>query len=392
MKERGKEQLGANGPNGEGYVDDNNNNKMASASELPCKKHPPSSSDGICAYCLRDKLLELVCPECGEQRLSSSCSCLEISSNPNYSTSCCNEVGSTVGRISFLIENEKGEAMYSIPRSKPSDDHEKGTGETDHHLWRSYNSRSLDSKGIKRKTRIRFWKIGRVFGRKREKGAGAGAGESEKNEFLVSDFIGVPRSRSLCSFRGGGGFFFESTDQESGGLTVSSAPRVSSVSTGLMVESAKRSCFSESEARISSNFDCEIRDSSSSSAAAAAVFLPSNGIGAGPTPKSNTSSIFSWKEITEDPRFIDLKLELRSEAKTKTDQVPAAAANLKKGGNGISASASTVRGLELLGTDLGAPFGMLRSGSGSGSCRVTFSEREVKKCSKTHKMWRWFFK
>ncbi|KAK4256486.1 hypothetical protein QN277_009338 [Acacia crassicarpa] len=82
-----------------------------STSDLPCKKHP-SSSVGICAYCLKDRLVKLVCSDCGEQRLS-SCSCSEISPNRN---SCTVEVGS-VCRVSFLIENEKNKTL--IPHSKP---------------------------------------------------------------------------------------------------------------------------------------------------------------------------------------------------------------------------------------------------------------------------------
>ena len=72
-----------------------------SYSDLPWKKHPSASSVGICAYCLKDHLVKLVCSDYGEQRLS-SCSCSEISSNRN---SCTVEVGS-VGRVSFLIEND----------------------------------------------------------------------------------------------------------------------------------------------------------------------------------------------------------------------------------------------------------------------------------------------
>ncbi|GFZ18390.1 hypothetical protein Acr_27g0001290 [Actinidia rufa] len=83
-----------------------------SSSDLPCHKHPSSSSIGICAYCLKERLIELVCSDCGEQRLS-SCSCSEASS---YRNSSATDVGS-VGRVSFLIENERIEAKQS--QSKP---------------------------------------------------------------------------------------------------------------------------------------------------------------------------------------------------------------------------------------------------------------------------------
>ncbi|KAH6802146.1 hypothetical protein C2S51_033592 [Perilla frutescens var. frutescens] len=75
-----------------------------SASQFSCNKHPYSSSVGICPHCLNDRLMKLVCSDCGEHRVS-SCSCSEISSS--YRNSCSNiDVGS-VGRISFLIENDK---------------------------------------------------------------------------------------------------------------------------------------------------------------------------------------------------------------------------------------------------------------------------------------------
>ncbi|KAL0296793.1 UNVERIFIED_CONTAM: hypothetical protein Sradi_6731400 [Sesamum radiatum] len=72
-----------------------------SASEMPCKKHPNSSSVGVCAYCLKDRLEKLVCSECGEQR-TFSCSCSD-----HISSSYRNSGGTMeVGRISFLIPNK----------------------------------------------------------------------------------------------------------------------------------------------------------------------------------------------------------------------------------------------------------------------------------------------
>lgn len=72
-----------------------------------CKIHPFYTSEvGICPYCLKDKLMNLTCSDCGEQRITPcSCSGSEFSSYRNsYSTL---DVGS-VGRISFLIDNDKG--------------------------------------------------------------------------------------------------------------------------------------------------------------------------------------------------------------------------------------------------------------------------------------------
>ncbi|GMH15225.1 hypothetical protein Nepgr_017066 [Nepenthes gracilis] len=320
MKERGKE-LEAYG-NGGNCIEEN-----FSASDFPCERHPSSISAGICAYCLRDRLMELVCPECGEQRLS-SCSCSEISSNPNSCGTA--EIGS-VGRISFLIENEKGEALHQISNPKPQ---QKAEAEVVY-LKRS-NSSCVDVKN-----RNGFWKIVKIFSRKREKCGINCEKNDDKSEIWASDCLGVSRSRSLCSFRGAGLYDTE----ENGGLVVSSAARASSVSGGLTMESAKRSCFSESEARIS-NFGSE-KDVSA---------LPI---------ASSTKNFFSLKEsqfsCDDDPGFIDLKLELSSESKPELSA-------LKRGG-------------ELLGNESGASFG-----------KNNMSERELRKYRKSHKVWRWFYR
>ncbi|GAB4828961.1 hypothetical protein Ancab_018621 [Ancistrocladus abbreviatus] len=341
MKERGK-KLEAYG-NGECYAEN------FSAYKVLCKKHPTSSSAGICAYCLRDRLVDLVCPECGQQRLS-SCSCSEISSSSNPNSSA--EVGS-VGRISFLIENEKGEPLHSISKSKTQQKEEQ-----DHeafHLKRS-NSSCVDVK-----TRRGFWRSGRIFRKKREKDKTTSNCErsDDKSEVGVSNCVGVSRSRSLCSFRGSG--LCDSTE-ESGGMAFSAA-RASSVSGGQILESAKRSCFSESEARIS-NFDCE-KD----------IALP---IG------STTKSIFSVKEsdlsYSEDPGYIDLKLELSSDSKPELSASRKGDLSAKEFGFGI------MNGGEILGGEFGVSYGMPKSVS---SC---MSERELKKCRKSRKVWRWFFR
>lgn len=51
------------------------------SSDFPCKKHPFSNSVGICAQCLRERLLKLVCSEDDVillKRSSSSSSCVEM--------------------------------------------------------------------------------------------------------------------------------------------------------------------------------------------------------------------------------------------------------------------------------------------------------------------------
>lgn len=328
MNERGKEL--------EAYGDHNaaDNQLFTSSPELPCKKHPQSSTDGICAYCLRDRLLELVvCGECGEQRPSScSCSSAISSSDPNSTATAVELVTS---RISFLIENENGEPKTNEIIQKTSDGN-KG----DEVFTRRSNSSSLGNANAKERTRRGIWNIARVFRRKRNKGDHEPA---EKSEILVSDLMGmsrISRSRSFCSFRAGGDrsgrYVFDNEDI--GGVGVSSAARVSSS----VIESAKRSCFSESEARIS-NFEWE-RDN-------AAAFVHKT---------SSSSSIFSWKECEfmacgDDPRFIDLKLDLTSEAKPE------------------------ISGLRR--SEFGGSFE-------NGAWRGGFKEKE----GKQQKGWRWFFK
>ncbi|XP_058114962.1 uncharacterized protein LOC131257979 [Magnolia sinica] len=149
-------------------------------SDAPCRKHPSSSSVGICAFCLKDRLIKLVCSDCGEQRLS-SCSCSDISSS--YRNSCSVEVGS-VGRISFLIENDTATGSESAGHlSKPSLlsllnwnsklQHCREKHEADGLLKRNSSSSVFEK-------RRDFWHLGWIFKRKRE--------------------MGLSESRSVCGF------------------------------------------------------------------------------------------------------------------------------------------------------------------------------------------------
>ncbi|KMT08382.1 hypothetical protein BVRB_6g140610 [Beta vulgaris subsp. vulgaris] len=315
--------------------------------EFPCKKHPTSSSSsgGICAYCLTDRLAQLVCPQCGEQRLP-LCSCSEIfSSNPNSSTT-------DVGRISFLLENEKG---AEISASKPKTEQRSSNNNDDLNTLRRSNSISVgDMNNSKKPETGKFWKIGKLFRKKRDKSNHIKNNNEENNECN-----GVSRSRSLCSFRG----FYD--PEENGAFPVSSsAARASSVSTGnFVVDSAKQSCFSESDARIS-NFDyC---DTSS--------FMGPN------------KNIFSLKETEfvscDDPAFIDLKLHDNMSSDSRVPDL----ASLRRSGLGLSTKEFGFRG-----NDHG--FGHEMYNNGGGSCRISNvrdRERDLRKCRKSYKVWRWF--
>ncbi|KNA11588.1 hypothetical protein SOVF_133780 isoform C [Spinacia oleracea] len=233
-----------------------------------------------------------------------------------------------VGRISFLLENDKSSDEISSSRPKTgrksySNNHDEFT-----HLRRSNsistaavnnNNNNNNNNGSRPETG-KFWKIGRLFRKKKDKNnhsnnhynnvnvESSNVNNNEENH----ECNGVSRSRSLCSFRG-----FYDTDQENGGFAVSSssAARASSVSTGnFVLDSAKMSCFSESEARMS-NFDyCDA----------------SNFIG------TNKSNIFSFKETefvsSEDHAFIDLKLHDMS---SETSRGPPDLAAMRRSGLGI---------------------------------------------------------
>ncbi|KAK8520537.1 hypothetical protein V6N13_031018 [Hibiscus sabdariffa] len=341
-------------------------------SDLPCKKHPQSPSVGICAYCLKDRLVKLVCSDCGEQRLS-SCSCSEIS-NPR--TSCTGEVGS-VGRVSFLIENENKDQSLLNPKHKSN----SGDKSEDVFFLKRSSSSCVE---IKRKNG--FWRFGRLFRKKRDKGM-----INEKNDLWVVDYNGVSRSRSLCSFRGGG--FFGSEDGAdsmsfSGARSSSiSAARSSSVNGGLCVDPERKSGFSEAEPR-KSGFDSDRRDSTfvESDVAADIKAMRKPGGGALDLDAAGFSAtnrrVFSLRESYftggDDSGFIDLKFEFPSDSKGDID-TPAFGGMrgaVDGGSNSIQNGLVVDNGVFC----------------GGGSCRVTVNERGIKRSRKSFKGWRWIFK
>ncbi|KAJ8563022.1 hypothetical protein K7X08_031474 [Anisodus acutangulus] len=229
------------------------------SSDMLCKKHPSSSSIGICSYCLKEKLVNLICSECGEQRLS-SCSCSDSSSSNRKS--CTTDIGS-VGRISFLLENDKTDQKKQSKRE---------TREQVIVLRRSSSS-CVEIK----KSSNGFWKIKRLFSKKKKKGVENGNELDDNNsDIWVNNAMVVSRSRSVCSFRGGG---FNDTDEGSD-YRFSSA-KISDVTGGILMDS-----------------DDQPR-------------------------KSGFKSIFPVKESDftsmDDSAFIDLKLDLSSSSESKSD-------------------------------------------------------------------------
>lgn len=249
MKERGKsvesDQEYTN------FNQDYNNFYYSSSSGIPCKKHPSSTQVGICPYCLKERLMKLVCSDCGEQRLS-SCSCSDISSYRN--SSCTVDVGS-VGRISFLIENDEQKTLFSHVKQQS-----KKSETEDVILLKRSNSCVVEVKKSNG-----FWRIGKLFKKKREKDD-----SRERNNEIWDN---VSRSRSLCSFRGG----------------------ENSVVSDMNYSSAKISDFNESEPR-KSGFSLK------------SGFMDY---------ESGKESEFQFSRVHDDSSFIDLKLDLSDKLKTE---------------------------------------------------------------------------
>lgn len=348
MRERGK-GLDA----GHNLLDDFN----FCESEISCKKHPNRSSIGICAYCLRERLVKLVCSDCGEQRLS-SCSCSDISSS--YRNSCSTmEIGS-VGRISFLIENEKTDQSQQNYRRLNSKKRVEKAEEVI--MLRRSSSSCVEVKKISG-----FWRIKRLFRRKRNKGWDKnGEFSDEKSDIWLSDI--VSRSRSLGSLRGGKRLSFLDEGSDFG----LSSSKISDVTSGIFLDHEKKTdIFSDSELR-KSGFK-------------AAAFGLENGLDFKWTKRDfvqnpsdpdrahsiQTSCVFPIKEseftAMDESAFIDLKFDLLPESKQESTAAEAS-------DHGGPANLASLK--------CNAAFDDVES------CRVTVNERG----SRSHRVWKWMFK
>lgn len=223
MKERGKRT-----------VMDRRNDDVSfyysTPSEFTCRKHPSVCAVGICPYCLNDRLLSLVCSECGEQRLS-SCSCSDISPN-RISNAVLDVDAGNVVRISSLIDEETTKQRKEAKTEQVM-------------VFKRSSSSCVEIKS-KSKKNHRFFRIGRFFRKinnhKKEQDFDNDEKNNNNNDSSTSwvlDYKGVSRSRSLCSFRGGGGngYFIGSGEEDgssySGARSSFSAARSSSVNGGL---------------------------------------------------------------------------------------------------------------------------------------------------------------
>ena len=217
-------------------------------------------------------------------------------------------------------------------------------------------------------------------------------GIDEKNDLWAVDYMGVSRSRSLCSFRGGG--FFGSED--GGDLMNFSGARSSSVNGGLYFDPERKSGFSEAEPR-KSGFDSDRRDSTFMKYDVTDIKATRKGGGLLDLDAGFVTAnrrVFSLKESYftggDDSGFIDLKFDFQSESK---GDIPA----LKKGVLSDSHSAlGGMRGGAFVPHESGGSFQNAFVGDGAfcsgGSCRITVNERGIKKIRKSFKGWRWIFK
>ncbi|KAI3884443.1 hypothetical protein MKX03_034783 [Papaver bracteatum] len=360
----------------------------SSYSDLPCKKHPSSSSaGGICAYCLKDRLIKLVCSDCGEQRLS-SCSCSDMSSS--YTSA---EVGS-VGRISFLIENEK-ELDFSnhIPHSTGNINiNNPIRSESSTVILKRSSSSCVDVK------RNGFWRFGRLFRKKGEKGnngvefrEGAsvnGGGFDEKSEMWVFHNAGsVPRSRSLCGFRGG----FDASENGSNTGGISDSKRAGNTESanrkqGLIhsVESilggsgaGKNAGVVKSESGSGSSMKNDNISSRISESVAFQGF------------RNDGVMEFNGDLDDHDSGFIDLKLGFSSESKPEFSSCLKSSDRFETESGFRVSKDSNFSGHES--DSLSYLRGERIFGNGS-SCRITVNEKEISKCRKSLKIWKWIFK
>ncbi|CAB4264897.1 unnamed protein product [Prunus armeniaca] len=373
MKDRGK------------AVEAHNNIDMEyfSSSEMPCRKHPNSSSVGICAYCLKERLVKLVCSDCGEQRLS-SCSCSEISSNRN---SCTVEVGS-VGRVSFLIENEKHEVLQSNSKANKTQEKE------DVVVLRRSSSSCVEIK------RSGFWRFGRLFRKKRsEKDCGnqSVVGFDEKSEMWLVDHMGVSRSRSSISAARSSSVTTAGMVLDSGRKSGFSEGRKSGFSEGRKsgFSEGRKSGFSEAEPR-KSGFDGEKKDEVLASELGTDFKgAKKNGLmeAADKGFSGATRRVFSLKESDfsgmDESGFIDLKLDYSTESKPEFSAM--------KMGNITDTDSvfGSMRGSDFVANECGGPFGgLIGDGifSHGGSCRITVNDRGIKRGRKSLKGWKWIFR
>ncbi|PIA63397.1 hypothetical protein AQUCO_00201023v1 [Aquilegia coerulea] len=346
-----------------------------SSSEFPCRKHPSSSSVGICALCLKDRLIKLVCSDCGEQRLS-SCSCSDISSS--YRNSCTVDIGS-VGRISFLIENDKEDIPQSNSHSH-SHSHIKSRSEHRSEATVLLKRSSSTSTSIDVK-KGGFWKFGRLFRKKRETDfdflGKNDVGVDEKGDMCANENKVVSRSQSLCGLRGG----FDDFEGISSNV---STGRPSDLSRDGKADLKKKSGrFNGVESlTIGGNGGTEDVLGGKKRHGSFSLISESDFKGVNKNRFSEFDGEFCGGE---NPDFIDLKLGFSSESMPQLSSVRSN--DFCESGFRVSRD-GYFSGQESQSFD-GLKQGMFSNGN---SCRITVNNNEIKKCKKSFKVWKWIIK
>ncbi|CAN8266540.1 unnamed protein product [Cochlearia groenlandica] len=400
MKDRGKKTVM------ERRNDDVSLLYYSTATEFSCRKHPSVSIVGICPYCLNDRLVTLVCSECGEQRLS-SCSCSDIS--PNRISNAAVDDGTTV-RISSLIDEETMTTAKKQSKSSKTEDVV---------VFKRSNSSCVE---IKSKNR-RFSKIGRFFSKiKHRKEETFGVKSNDDSWVLDCDKKqSVSRSRSLCSFRGGGGgngYFIGSEEDGSsysGARSSFSAARSSSVNGGLGVFDAaaehrrsnfegrksnfsetttenRRSNFSESEPPRRSGFEARKSNFSETEHPRRSNFSETE-YNRRVNPPENLPRRSNYEATARPTTTTEQHRKSDSAAMSFTRRVMSMKESYFTGGEETgfidlkfdSSALGGGGGGEVVLND-----GVLEHGGG-GSCRLTKKDREVSKSRKSFKGWKWIF-
>lgn len=210
----------------------------------------------------------------------------------------------------------------------------------------------------------------------------------------VVDHVAVSRSRSLCSFRGGGGGggasaaggWFGSDD---GARSSISGARSSSVTACMVLDSGRRSGFSEAEPR-KSGFD---------GGGGGYYYSDVDQFG-------TNRRVFSLKESDyfngmDESGFIDLKLDYSAES------------NSNYSNSNLNSNSKPLPSEQFVTNSSESAFGSMRTSSTNecyyggngygesgengvfnrgGSCRITVNDRRLRKGRKSLKGWRWIFK
>ncbi|WZZ14227.1 uncharacterized protein LOC106441853 [Brassica napus] len=309
-------------------------------SDLSCRKHPSVSAVGICPYCLNDRLVNLVCSECGEQRLF-SCSCSDVSPNPTS-----NFAGNVV-RISSFIDEEATKQRKTTEKSRKTEEVV---------VFKRSSSSCVE---ISKRKHHRFSNIGRFFRKINLINERAlDYNDDGKKQSVL-------RSRSLCSFRGGNGCFIgseEDMSSYSGARSSFSAARSLSVNGGLGVFDTmtehRKSNFSESEPLRRSCFEGRKSNFSETEYTRRENNYPQRSNYEAAASKSDSSAMSFTRRVLsvkdgeeEEPGFIEIKFD--SSGQVVND-------------------------------------GVLEHGGG-GSCRLTTKDREVSRSRRSFKGWKWLF-